>query len=78
MGLPGEKRVHLRLGEGHHSIQEVLGLVRRLQEEHPEWDVFFDGDEKAICSRPRARAQGTGTPTPPPDLQGSERGPQQP
>lgn len=48
-----EKVVHLRLSEGTRSLREVLALVRELQGQHPEREVFFDGDEQAICSRLR-------------------------
>lgn len=36
------------------SLSEVLEKIRKLQEENPDLEVFFDGDDYAICSRPRA------------------------
>ena len=38
-------------GSGMYSISIVLPQI---QAEHPELDVFFDGDIYAICSRPRS------------------------
>ncbi len=35
---------------------DVLAKVQEIQRAHPELDVFFDGDEYAICSRPRKKA----------------------
>jgi hypothetical protein len=35
------------------SLTVVLAKVQEIQNQHPELDVFFDGDEYAICSRPR-------------------------
>ncbi|MBI4416856.1 MAG: hypothetical protein HY557_07730 [Euryarchaeota archaeon] len=38
------------------SLKDVLAKVQEIQRQHPELDVFFDGDEYAICSRPRKKA----------------------
>jgi len=38
------------------SLSEVLDKIKELQDQNPDLDVFFDGDEYAICSRPRARS----------------------
>lgn len=35
------------------SLREVLEKIQELQAEHPDEDVFFDGDEYAICVRPK-------------------------
>jgi hypothetical protein len=35
------------------SLREVLEKIKELQDKHPDLDIFFDGDEYAICSRPR-------------------------
>lgn len=49
-----EKRIHLRIDKhGDMTLREVLKKIEEIQAEHPELDVFFDGDEYAICSRPR-------------------------
>jgi len=37
------------------SLTEVLEKIKQLQDQNPDLDVFFDGDEYAICSRPRAQ-----------------------
>jgi hypothetical protein len=49
-----EKRVHVRIDKhGDLTLREVLKKIEEIQAEHPDLDVFFDGDEYAICSRPR-------------------------
>jgi len=50
-----EKRVHLRIDKDDASVtlKDVLDRIAEIQRKHPELDVFFDGDEYAICSRPR-------------------------
>ncbi len=35
------------------TLREVAERIRQIQREHPDLDVFFDGDEFAICSRPK-------------------------
>jgi hypothetical protein len=57
-----EKTVHLRIDPNDESttLEEVLTRIAELQRKHPDREVFFDGDEYAICSRPkRARAAAT-------------------
>jgi hypothetical protein len=39
------------------TLREVHDKIRRIQEENPDLDVFWDGDEYAICSRPKAKPQ---------------------
>jgi hypothetical protein len=34
------------------TLNDVAEKIRELQMSHPDLDVFFDGDEFAICSRP--------------------------
>jgi hypothetical protein len=49
-----EKRIHVRIDKyGDLTLREVLKKIEEIQEENPDLDVFFDGDEYAICSRPR-------------------------
>jgi hypothetical protein len=51
--------VHLRIDPNDESttLEDVLTRISELQRKHPDREVFFDGDEYAICSRPkRARA----------------------
>ena len=49
------KTIHVKLDrdDPSHSLKDVLARVQEIQRQHPELDVFFDGDEYAICSRPR-------------------------
>ncbi|MCX8173925.1 MAG: hypothetical protein N3F63_04895 [Thermoplasmata archaeon] len=35
------------------TIEEVMKIIKQLQEKHPEREFFLDGDEFAICSRPK-------------------------
>jgi hypothetical protein len=35
------------------TLRDVYEKIREIQRENPELDVFFDGDEFAICSRPK-------------------------
>ena len=52
------KTIHLRIDRDDPtvSLTDVLAKVQDIQRQHPELDVFFDGDEYAICSRPRKKA----------------------
>jgi hypothetical protein len=36
------------------SLKDVFEKMEQIRAEHPELDVYFDGDEFAICSRPLA------------------------
>jgi len=50
-----QKRVLVKIKKDHTelSLREVLEKIQELQAQHPDEDVFFDGDEYAICVRPR-------------------------
>ena len=49
----GEKRIHIKIDKGSKlTLKDVLGKIKDIQAAHPDLDVFFDGDEYAICSRP--------------------------
>ncbi|HEV8594886.1 MAG TPA: hypothetical protein VGR51_05080 [Thermoplasmata archaeon] len=52
------KTIHLKLDKDDPavSLNDVLAKVAEIQKAHPELDVFFDGDEYAIVSRPRKKA----------------------
>ena len=52
------KTIHLKVDKDDPtvSLTDVLSKVQEIQRQHPELDVFFDGDEYAICSRPRKKA----------------------
>lgn len=50
-----DKTIHLRIdpNDENTTLEDVLSKISELQRKHPEREVFFDGDEYAICSRPR-------------------------
>lgn len=50
-----DKTVHLRIdpNDENTTLEDVLAKIGELQRKHPDREVFFDGDEYAICSRPR-------------------------
>ncbi len=50
-----EKTVHLRIDPNDETttLEDVLSRIAELQRKHPDREVFFDGDEYAICSRPK-------------------------
>jgi len=50
-----EKTVHLRIDPNDETttLEDVLSRISELQRKHPDREVFFDGDEYAICSRPK-------------------------
>ena len=37
------------------TLRDVMERIKDIQAEHPELDVFFDGDEYAICGRPKPK-----------------------
>lgn len=38
------------------TLKDVLEKIEELQQKNPDLDVFFDGDEYAVCSRPKRKA----------------------
>ena len=36
------------------TLSEILQMVDRFQSEHPDMDVYLDGDRRAIMGRPHA------------------------
>ncbi|MCI4336184.1 MAG: hypothetical protein L3K17_03180 [Thermoplasmata archaeon] len=50
-----EKTIHLRIdpNDDTTTVEDVLTKISELQRKHPDREVFFDGDEYAICSRPK-------------------------
>jgi hypothetical protein len=56
-----EKTVHLRIDPNDESttLEDVLTRISELQRKHPDREVFFDGDEYAICSRPKRSKAST-------------------
>ncbi|MEE9115863.1 MAG: hypothetical protein V3U51_06115 [Thermoplasmata archaeon] len=37
------------------TLKDVLEMIEDLQQKNPDQDVFFDGDEYAVCSRPKRK-----------------------
>jgi len=54
-GWKMQKRVIVKIKKDNTelSLREVLEKIKEIQDQHPDLDIFFDGDEYAICSRPR-------------------------
>lgn len=40
------------------TLREVHDKIKEIQEQNPDLDVFWDGDEYAICSRPKTKVDG--------------------
>jgi hypothetical protein len=49
------KKVHVKIEPGDRSItlKDIVKIIEDIQNKNPDLDVFFDGDEFAICSRPK-------------------------
>jgi len=49
------KKVHVKIEPGDRSItlKDIVRMIEDIQKKNPELEVFFDGDEFAICSRPK-------------------------
>lgn len=58
LGKEIEKRIHVRIDPNDESItlRDIMQRIQEIQRQYPELDVFFDGDEYAICSRPKKEA----------------------
>lgn len=52
-----DKKIHKRIDRNDESItiEDIQGMIDKIQEENPDREVFFDGDEFAICSRKKKR-----------------------
>jgi hypothetical protein len=50
-----DKKVHIKIEKGDDgmTLRQVLEKISEIQDENPDREVFFDGDEYAICSRPK-------------------------
>lgn len=48
-----EKKVHHKIDRNDDSISisDIQEMIKAIQKDNPDRDVFFDGDEFAICSR---------------------------
>ncbi len=58
LGKEIEKRIHVRIDPNDESItlKDIMQRIQEIQRQNPDLDVFFDGDEYAICSRPKKEA----------------------
>ena len=52
-----DKRIHVRIDrdDADVSLKEVFEKMAEIQRENPDLDVFWDGDEYAICSRKKKK-----------------------
>lgn len=59
-GRRSGKTIHHHFDPGDESVtlETVLDMISNLQKKHPDREVFFDGDEYAICSKPKPAAHG--------------------
>jgi hypothetical protein len=50
-----EKKVHFKVDRDSNdvSLREVIEKMTEIQAANPDREVFWDGDENAICSRKR-------------------------
>jgi len=56
-----EKKIEHRI-KADETIEEVMRIVEELQQKYPDREFFLDGDEFAICSRPkRSENDGEGS-----------------
>ncbi|MCD6461986.1 MAG: hypothetical protein J7L61_04515 [Thermoplasmata archaeon] len=48
------KEILLRLDDHRDmTLRELEEIIQKFKEEHPDMDIFLDGDERAICGRPK-------------------------
>jgi hypothetical protein len=51
-----DKIVHRKISRNTNmTVKEILELVEEIKRQYPEREVFFDGDEFAICSRKKKK-----------------------
>lgn len=52
-----EKRVHYRIDPNDEAItlKDIMQKIQEIQRQFPDLDVFWDGDEYAVCSRPKKK-----------------------
>ena len=57
LGNEPEKRIIVRIDPNDESItlKDIMQRIQEIQRQHPDLDVFFDGDEYAVCSRPKKK-----------------------
>ena len=44
-------------GDPNTSLADVLGMIEEFQERYPDMEIFWDGDEYAICGRKKRTEQ---------------------
>ncbi len=59
VGTESEKRIILRIDPNDESItlKDIMQRIQEIQRQNPDLDVFFDGDEYAVCARPKEKAR---------------------
>src|SRR2546430_17297316 len=62
VGTESEKRIVLGIGPNDESItlKDIMKRIQEIQRETPNLAVVFDGDEYAVCRRPRGKARPIG------------------
>lgn len=53
-----KKKVLYKIDRGDDTVtlRDVLDKIQELKEKNPDLDIFFDGDEYAVCSRPKRKS----------------------
>jgi len=48
-----DKKIHKKIDKNDESltIDDIQKMIKKIKEDNPDREVFFDGDEYAICSR---------------------------
>ncbi len=46
-------------GDPNTTLADVLQMIEEFQEKYPDMDIFWDGDEYAICGRKKKAQQNT-------------------
>ncbi|MFO8110488.1 MAG: hypothetical protein R6U17_08240 [Thermoplasmata archaeon] len=48
-----DKRIHKKVNKDDDSVTltDIQEMIEEIQKAHPDREVFFDGDDFAICSR---------------------------
>lgn len=51
-----DKVVHKKIGRNTSmTVKEIMDLMEKYKREYPDREIFFDGDEFAICSRKKEK-----------------------
>ncbi len=64
--------LRIRRDDRNLSLKEVFDKMEEIRKKAPDEEVYFDGDEFAICSRPHRKAPARPVPHPKPDAPGSK------